>query len=194
MRNQAKLGWDFLRTTTNIFSEIQITRVHDVIVDENENIKTGKSVSTSFKKQAVFLLKNAKMLPEGRVNTLFFADDIDETTELKNGSRKNFDFNGETYNLRVENNLSSEEFLGKGSKLILSHKGKEQILNYLKDGCNDCYWNLYWVGDLDQDGKLDFYFDLSWHYNVSDRKLFLSSQAEDGKIVKYVANFWTNGC
>jgi len=179
----------FLRNT-----KLKISRVHDVVVDEDETIKTGKSVFTDYKAKAVFLLKNAKTLSKGEVETVFFSDDIGEKTELKNGSRKEFEFNGERYVLTVENKIQSDEFLGKGSKLTLARNGKEQILNYLKDGCNDCYWNLHWVGDIDQDGKLDFYFDLSWHYNVIDKKLFLSSQADDGKLVKHVANFWTNGC
>lgn len=178
----------FLRST-----KITVLPAHDDIVDD-ENEMTGKIVFTDYKASSVFLLKNAKMLREDKIETLFYAADVGETTELKNGSQKNFEFNGENYNLRVENKLSSEEFLGKGSKLILSRGGTEQILNYLKDGCNDCYWNLYWIGDLDKDGKLDFYLDLSWHYNVSDKKLFLSSQAEKGKLVKAVANFITTGC
>lgn len=180
----------FLRST-----KLKIRRVHDVVVDgEDENVKTGKSVFTNVNAQAVFLLKNAKMLREGEIKTLYFAADIDENTELRNGSQKNFEFNGDKYTLRVENKISSDEFLGKGSKLILSRNGTEQILNYLKDGCDDCFWNLYWVGDLDRDGKLDFYFDLSWHYNVMDKRLFLSSQADKGKMIKNIANFWTNGC
>lgn len=174
-------------------TKLKIVSVRDTIVDEKGE-KTGKSIFTNNKAKAVLLLKNAKMLPEGEVKTLFFADETDESTELKNGSEKSFEFNGAKYSLRVENKISHDEYLGKGSKLILSRNGKEQVLNYLKDGCNDCFWHLFWVGDLDRDGKLDFYFDLSWHYNVTDRKLFLSSQAEKGKLVKYVANFWTNGC
>lgn len=174
--------------------KLQIRRVHDEIVDESEDIKTGKSVSTPDKAPSVFLLKNAKMLREGEVKTVFFADDYNEMTELKNNSQKNYEFNGEKYNLIVENKTNSDEYLGKGSKLILSRGGTEQILSYLKDGCNECTWNVFWVGDLDRDGKLDFYFDLTSHYNVMDKKLFLSSQAEKGKLVKYVANFWTNGC
>ncbi len=179
----------FLRDT-----KLKISRVHDIVVDEEENIKTGKSVFTDDKARAVFLLKNAKISRQGEIKTVFFADETNELTELKNGSRKEFEFNGEKYILSVENKIQSDEFLGKGSKLLLSHNGKEQVLNYLKDGCNDCYWNVYWVGDLDRDGKLDFYFDLSGYYNITDKKLFLSSQAEKGKLVKYVANFLTNGC
>lgn len=178
----------YLRST-----KLKITRVQDTIVDD-ENKMTGKSVFTSYKASSVFLLKNAKMLREDEIDTLFFATDIDETTELKNGTQKEFKFNDENYSLRVENRFSADEFLGKGSKLILARGETTQILNYLKDGCNDCYWNLYWVGDLDKDGKLDFYLDLSWHYNVIDKRLFLSSQADKGKLVKNVAGFWINGC
>lgn len=176
-------------------AKLKIRRVRDGIADdEDKNIKTGKSVFTNYKSRAVFLLKNATMLREGEIRTVFWADDIDESTELKNDSQKDFEFNGEHYSLKVENKMSSDESLGKGSKLVLSRSGTTQVLNYLKDGCNDCYWNLYWVGDLDRDGKLDFYLDLSWHYNVMDKRLFLSSQAEKGKLVKYVADFFTNGC
>lgn len=180
----------FLRST-----KLKVRRVHDVVTDgEDKNIKTGKDVSVSGKNQPVFLLKNAKMLRDGEVKTVFINQSDEEREGLKNGYQRDFKFNSEFYSLRVENKISSEEYPGKGSKLILSHNGKEQILSYLKDGCNDCFWYLYWAGDIDLDGKLDFYFDLSWHYNVIDRKLFLSSQAEKGKLVKQVANFWTNGC
>lgn len=179
----------FLRNTA-----LKISRVHDPIVDEQENIETGKSVSTDSKAEAIFLLKNAKTLRQGEIETVFLANDEDESSYLKNNTQKTFDFNGETYVLSVENKLSSDEFLGKGSKLTLMRSGEKQVLNYLKDECSDCFWRLHWIGDLDRDGKLDFYFDLSGHYNVSDKRLFLSSPAAKGKLVKYVANFWTNGC
>lgn len=178
-------------------TKLKVLRVRDEIVDA-ENEKTGKSVFTNRKEPSVFLLKNAEILREGEIKTVYFSDEnaeeYDESSKLESGTEKNFEFNGETYNLRVENKLSSSEYLGKGSKLVLSHNGKEQILTYLKRGCSDCTWNVYWVGDLDRDGKLDFYFDLTSHYNVSDKQLFISSQAEKGKFVKYVANFWRNGC
>jgi hypothetical protein len=176
-------------------AKLIVRRVHDEIVDDSPNIKTGKSVAVAGAGQAIFLLKNAKMLVAGEVKTVFDSSLQEDSEELKNGYGKDFEFNGEVYNLRVENKISREEYLGKGSKLILSRSGKEQILNYLPEGCNDCFWYLYWGGDLDGDGKLDFYFDLSPHYNVTDRKLFLSSPAAgEEKLVKYVANFFTNGC
>ncbi|MDQ3798500.1 MAG: hypothetical protein M3384_03535 [Acidobacteriota bacterium] len=180
-------------------TKLIVRREHDEIVDgEDTSIKTGKSVAVKGGGQTVFLVKNAKMLGDGEVKTLFSDHGQEDLEQLKNGYRRDFEFNGEVYTLKVENKISREEYLGKGSKLILARRsdGKEQILNYLsEEGCNDCFWYLYWAGDLDRDGKPDFYLDLSWHYNVRDRRLFLSSPAtEDGKLVKYVANFWTNGC
>jgi hypothetical protein len=38
------------------------------------------------------------------------------------------------------------------------------------------------------------YVDVSWHYNVSETRLFLSSQAKPGQFVKEVAKFVTTGC
>jgi hypothetical protein len=176
------------------FDKLSVRRTRDRISDEEKGEKTGKSVATNEKNPSVFLLKNAKTLREGQIKTVFYSSDYDETNGLKNNSQRDFDFNGEKYSLRVENDTNSSEFLTEGSKLILSRNGKEQVLNFLDEGCNDCSWSLFWVGDLDRDGKLDFYFDLSWHYNVTDKRLYLSSQAEKGKLVKYVANFETSGC
>jgi hypothetical protein len=155
-----------------------------------------KEVSTTNKGKSIFLIKNAKILRQGEIQTVFLQneEEFDETASLKNGSDKNFEFNGEIYNLRVENSLSKDEFPSRGSKLILSFNGKEQILTYLKENCDDCGWSIYWIGDLDRDGKLDFYLDLSEHYNVIDKVLFLSSKAEKNKLVKAVANLGTVGC
>jgi hypothetical protein len=53
------------------FSELKVSRVHDPIVDDNEKIKTGKSISLKNNKTPIFLLKNAGTLQEGKITTLF---------------------------------------------------------------------------------------------------------------------------
>jgi hypothetical protein len=174
-------------------TKVAVSMVNDPIVDD-ESEKTGKSVATAIHDKSVFLLKKADFLREGPVKTVFFAPDTDESTELANGTIKRFAFGGRDYELAVSNDVSKEKFLVAGSKLLLKDGSKVQILRNLKDGCDDCSWNLYWAGDLDRDGKLDLYLDLTDHYNTIDKRLFLSSRAEAGEIVKYVANFWTNGC
>jgi hypothetical protein len=47
---------------------------------------------------------------------------------------------------------------------------------------------------MDGDNKLDLYVQVSYHYNVSQRKLFLSSQAKRGGLVREVAELMTVGC
>jgi hypothetical protein len=100
--------------------------------------------------------------------------------------------NGNEYKLQVveAKNEKDEKILA----LILESEATKQILHTLNADYNSDLGNLYWVGDLDRDGKPDFYMDLYVHYNAGNKVLFLSSQAERGKLVKKVAYFWTTGC
>lgn len=172
-----------LRTTKLKVEKIREPDLHDI------------EVSTSDKKRSVFLVRDVFPFHEAVVPTVF-ENVIDEDTELDptlKPTARNFEFNDITYSLFVEN-PTEEKYPGKGSKLVLEANGMRQILRYLKDGCNDCYWTLLWAGDLDLDGKLDFYLDLTGHYNIQNHVLFLSSQAENDKLVKHVADFYNVGC
>ncbi|HKO62441.1 MAG TPA: hypothetical protein VJV03_14855 [Pyrinomonadaceae bacterium] len=44
------------------------------------------------------------------------------------------------------------------------------------------------------DGKLDLYVTVNQQYNVVERKLFMSSEADEGQLVAEVAEFVTIGC
>jgi len=147
-------------------------------------------VKINQKSETVFLLKNADFLQQSKIETVFQGEKglgSEEDTEAV------LNFNGETYRLWVEGKVENK-FLGKGSKLLLLKGETKQEIRYLKNGCNDCVWHLYWAGDLDNDGKLDFYMNLSDHYNIIERVLFLSSQAENENLVKAIAIFGTVGC
>ncbi len=184
----------FLKTTS-----IKITKVRDEIVDdENSGVETGKTVTTKMDLPAVFLLKNVAGIRDGEVETLYYADpdnDADfQDSILKVRTVREFNYNDSHYTVRVDSPSPHDDYLGKGSKLVIDRDGEEQVLRYLPFGCNDCSWTLGWVGDIDRDGKLDFYFDLTGHYNITSRRLFLSSRAAKGQLLKFVAEFWTNGC
>ncbi len=181
----------FLRST-----KINIKKVTDEFVDEKPNQKTGKEVSIKSEDQPIFLLKNAGFLKQGNIKTLFYGDleNSDDNVNINNKTNRTFHLNGVTYNLFVTSNkVGKGEYLDKTSKLILSDGKIEQVI-YSQKMCDDCGWAIYWAGDLDNDGKLDLYLDLHNHYNVEQRRLFLSSQAESGKLVKEVANFRIVGC
>jgi hypothetical protein len=78
--------------------------------------------------------------------------------------------------------------------LELKSGEKRKILHTVIESNYAELGNLYWVGDLDRDGKPDFFLELYEHDNVDNKVLFLSSEAEKGNFVKKVAYFWTTGC
>lgn len=82
---------------------------------------------------------------------------------------------------------------GPGRKLVLSRGGVEQVLYQQPEGDTDG-WLLRWAGDLDGDGQLDLLLTADHHYNLSTLRLFLSSQATKGRLVREVATFAISGC
>jgi hypothetical protein len=170
----------FLRNT-----KIKIKKVNDSIGDENWE-ETGKSVSVTGKEQATFLLKNAEFLSPGKVRTVFHAETDENYVSLENGFKEYYYFNGIKYTLRVEGESNT-------SKLILETEDSRQVLFYVSS-MGDATWDLLWIGDLDGDGKLDLYANLPTFYNFAQHRLFLSSQAKNGELVKQVAMFHMTGC
>lgn len=188
-------------------ARLKIRLVYDDIMDyEIKNARTGKDVIVEGKNDPLYLLKNTGKIQKGKITTLFqglnWADVIkdeeseippeDMMTTLKKGFFKTFELHGKKTTLKVieAKNNESEKVLG----LIIESEGVRQILHTVKYDENFNVGHLYWVGDLDKDGKLDFYFDLFEHYNVMNRVFYLSSSAEKGKLIKKVAYFWTSGC
>lgn len=184
----------FLRST-----KIKVRRVHDEIVDDDGG-KTGKSVIVKGKNQPIYLLRNAKELSEGEVPTFFGGnpngDEIEEDKDyisLRSGLVKEYKIGGQKFSLKVKTgeNKNGEKI----SALVLESGNIKQVLHSVVFvGENDYLGTLYWVGDLDRDGKPDFYFDLYFHDNVEYKNLFLSSEAKKGKLLKKVATFIITGC
>lgn len=176
-------------------TEIKVTSVRDELVDKEKELKTGKKVSVVGRGEPLFLLRNAANVKPGKAKTLFNSAQTSESSDDENnrittGFRRDFILNGEKYALKVETDSSKKE----GDELfrvILIVNGIEQTVHW---GRNSDNWYLNWVGDIDNDGKLDFLVDLSHHYNVSNKKLFLSGNAVKRKLVKEAAGFRTVGC
>lgn len=186
-----------------ITSKVTVERVVDPIVDEDERQMTGKSVSVDHPVTPVFLVKGATMLKPGPVTTIYQGGMAEEyslidgydlasrkTLRLRLGDRE--------YQLKVLGRKvrSSEnpdvEFLNLQLAFVLG--GQTQILYSPGVVGETAPWSLLWAGDADGDGKLDLYVAVSWHYNITERKLFLSSQAKPGQLIKEVAAFVTSGC
>jgi len=185
-------------------SKIKIRRVHDPVIDgyyEQEAAqKTGKSVSVDNRNLSLFLLKSANILNEGEILTLFGgsfneneAEENIDYVPLKNGLVKEYEIQGQKFSLKVQTakNKNGEKILA----LVLESEDIKQVLHSAKYfGEDDYLGTLYWTGDLDRDGKPDFYFDLYFHDNVIYKNLYLSSKASKRKLVKKVATFTITGC
>src|SRR5687768_10169423 len=176
-------GFALLPTT------LKVEAVHDPVVDDGPTEKTGKKVSVSRALKPVFLLKGAGTLNRGAVTGVFSGE-----RSLVNGDVINLNIGRNKYQLKVvSDDPTPAGHLMRNSKLLLTGGAKSQIL-FSAGEPNDAGWSLLWAGDLDGDGKLDLYLHLNTHYNTSQRRLFLSTQATRGRLVKEVAVFSIVGC
>jgi hypothetical protein len=152
----------------------------------NDDGPMDTKVSTSEPSSAVFLLRGARDLIPGDIETAFDSERGDEFDLI---ARHNFRRRGQFWWLWVEN-TTPEGHLQKDSALMLRQSGFDPIvLRSLPEGCDDCGWRVLWVGDLDRDIQLDFLIDVSGHYNSYEPALFLSS-----KGYSVFASFWGVGC
>lgn len=169
---------------------LSVDAVVDAVVDgDDTQKKSGKKVMVHRDSDPVFLVKGAAMLRPGPVVTIFR-----ERKSLGNAATIDLELKGKQYQLKViSQDPQPKDFLLQNTKLVLTLGRTSQTLISLKEH-TDAGWFLFWAGDIDRDGKLDLYLDLSNHYNVSRRVLLLSSQAGKEKLVKELARFETVGC
>ena len=93
------------------------------------------------------------------------------------------------YILKADGEVTQENQLPLTYRLTImgSKNGKEieqVIVNH--EFLDDAMTAILWVGDLDGDGIPDMIIDMSPKYSYSTPSLFLSSQADDGDILKLV--------
>lgn len=176
--------------------QLTVEAVHDQIVDEPDQPeqKTGKKVSVDLPLKPIFLL-DADWISAGPVQTVFKGN---YEKNLAGGSPITLNLADASYELKVisteEGDKCSNAALPKNAMLVLASGGYTQVLYSLEECGNDPGWFLLWAGDLDGDGHLDLYLSVNQHYNVSEKKLFLSSAAGKKRLVEEVAEFITSGC
>jgi hypothetical protein len=174
---------------------LNVSAVNDSLVDEDGQ-SSGKKVSVDLPLQPLFLIRGVKNVSAGPVTTVF--DEGGSTSILAESSAITLKLGEASYVLKVAGSEDtakcSDQPFPRNARLVLVSGESGQVLYSLQDCGNDPSWRLLWAGDLDRDGKLDLYVSVTQHYNVSERKLFLSSQASEGQLVKEVADFVTSGC
>jgi len=189
----------FLRPT-----KIKTSRVRAITADgEKQRIMMRKSIKVSDRIKPLFLLKDFNTSKEkNRITTLFQGmtwsdilehkeqpnfDSYEMLTELNINFVGNYKIGGNEYTLKVieAGNKNNAEILA----LILEGEGKRQIIHTINAKESSDVGYLFWVGDLDSDGKPDFYLSLYETDNISALTLFLSSKAGNDKLIKAVAAF-----
>ena len=174
---------------------LTIEAVNDLTVDE-EGQSTGKKVSVDLPLAPLFLIKGARNVSAGPVTTVF--DEGARSGTLGESSALTLNLGEQSYVLKVTGSEDTakcpDQSLPRNARLVLVNGEFKQVLYSLQDCGSDPSWSLVWAGDLDRDGKLDLYVNVTQHYNSSERKLFLSSQASEGQLVKEAAEFVTSGC
>lgn len=109
-----------------------------------------------------------------------------------------FTFNNLDYFLRAEGKVLSSEKVHTDNgletfqvvenyKLYISTKDIPEKLLLNEESFNDTFVELLFVGDIDNDGKLDFVFGANRNYEEERVILFLSSKAEKENVVKKVS-------
>jgi uncharacterized protein YneR len=183
-----------------IESKIRLKPAADPTAPAGEKQMTGVSISVDQPGKPVFLLKGAAMLKPGPASTIYRGGEAKEhelvnTENLASRKPRQLKLGDQEYQLKVlVRKARSVETLSPDCvelKLALVFGKQTQVLSTEQDVDpvnSPRTWKLLWAGDVDGDGKLDLYVNLSSDGVGDEMKLFLSSQAKPGQVVKEVVN------
>lgn len=174
----------------NSKAEVKLLNTTSFTGDENDAQLRLKATGTP-----MFAMCNISRIKPGPVTTLYLHPTSDELDRqelflepMNAGYRREFQLGGQAFILRVSAGLTKSK--DKVAVLVLEHNGTSQIVDYNYDVIGD----LLWAGDLDNDGKLDLYINEFNEKGYFQSKLFLSSSATKGKLLKLVGTFGMAGC
>lgn len=155
---------------------LRVTPFEDLDDDPGEH--TGRRVAIVEEGTPVLLLKAPELLATVRVQSLQIRN-----RALSNGDAVDLSLGSAPYRLEVRNPKTPTGEISDGSELRLVNGTAVQTLYRLGDEVDGPDWSLIWAGDLDGDNKLDLFVNVSDHYNVEERILFLSTTAAAGRMV-----------
>lgn len=180
---------------------VQAKAVWDAIVDDDMNTKTGKKVTIlGNPKVDAFLFRGIPQLRPGPVQTIHGLETLKPNTPLDLKL-----LSGQAYQLE----LKCAALEGKGdwqkaaAVLVLRRGTRQQILGTFEAAFekgtytgvgNEGEIRVFWAGDINGDGALDFIIDLTDHYNMGLPTLFLGNHGNATELVTKTAQHMTTGC
>lgn len=155
--------------------------------DEGEE-PGGVTVTVDRTGQPVFLVKGSHCFRTGPVNTV-----LHDNLFLYPAQDLSLSFEKRHYNLRAFGSTNDEgHILRYGLRLWDSKLRRHQTIAKVNNPgweTTQNSFNILWAGDLDTDGRLDLFLNLSEHYAENIYVLFLSSFADEGSLLEKVATF-----
>lgn len=180
-----------VRSSVGYRAEMRTLRVRRVPDPIDGAPEPAKQIGTVEPGQTVFLLRGFDRLAGRAVPTAF-----DGAVPLTPHGEVRLFFAGREVNLNVLPNGKHESFENEQVPMyqvnfVLANREERMIpLPVVVSEYNHA--RLLWA-DLDADGKLDLLLQDSG-FNRSSTRLFLSSTARPGEVVREVAQFYTTGC
>jgi hypothetical protein len=179
---QSNMKWYGIYKEDGIYhlkeTTISFYKTYSEMTDE----MTDFGISTSDNQSLLFIIGSKKPLKEKILEGVGwerFSHSFDRYKEKKFEEIK-------TYGIEIKKVDNQSGF-----SIKLNQGSQSQILNPKEMSISHAL-SIQWVGDLDDDGHLDFIF----HYGdkIGQTILYLSSEAKDGKIVKPVAAYFSGYC
>lgn len=152
-------------------------------------------------REPIFAVRNIEGVEPGPVTTLYHRPPVLEIykrnlpiSPIEKGYKRHFVLHNKWYTLRVSHGVNADG--ERVAVLVLEDSQTSQVIaqTFHEPGGLDRIGELYWVGDLDNDGKLDLYFDEFNEKGYFFVKLYLSSAARPGQSVGLAATFGMAGC
>jgi hypothetical protein len=165
--------------------QVRLGKVQSMIDGSGDT--TGSIILSPDTKKTVLLFTGLEDLTPGNITFL----DLKET--LVNDFGKTitaprsveFVFKEDTYKVWAEVQPSDDD---KQMDIYIAHKDTKQLLYSYKKTA-DAIADLDWIADIDRDNKPDLMLITTYHFSYREAKLFLSSTAKEGELLREVGCF-----
>lgn len=178
-------------------TKLKIKNVFDVVLDENENEKTGWEIKTVNKDTSFILIEGLSFFKNHTIKKILL-----EKEEVFPGDTLYINYLGIDYKIfatgekkLIQNEPEWFEVWNYKLYLTATIKGKYyKSLLVAQPNFDDQMVKLIFAGDIDGDGILDLIIDTSRHYNATSPTLYLSKPSDKDELVKPVGCHTSVGC